>query len=298
MALSEDQTDYVEHIADRCRKLIHTGIWEGITQSRLDNWLGCLRNCDTELLGAYLLDNLTYRSREQFMSLLDTIFYDRVLVSQGRSVPLLSLFQSSRDLHKAQQQCLAPVIGLSSPPTKSGPYILRLAARRFKLKNDWLVWPQKIKSLEKLENVVFVDDFCGTGNQFSDFLNDIKFEETIKLNPTVQVTYLVATIHSQGIEHIQKKHPYVNIVWGERLKARSDILSTAAFERYRVSGFASLIQNQYDAAVQYTELPAKGKFSDGFGSLRLAYGFAHATPNNTLPIFWMATKNLTPLLDR
>ena len=61
---------------------------------------------------------------------------------------------------------------------------------------------------------------------------------------------------------------------------------------------AEKIAAQYDSAVKILGLPQSIKLAGGYGGLALAYAFAHATPNNTLPIFWMGTENLTPLLDR
>jgi hypothetical protein len=295
MATSEDQSDYIEQVVDRCQKLIRAGIWDGIQESRLDGWLGCLRNCNSELLGAYLLDNLAYRTRDQYASLLDTVFHNLTFANAGHSLEFL---KNSTGNSGEKKVCLAPVIGHTAPPTKSGPYILRLAQRRYRLHNDWLVWPQALGRMTGLSDIFFVDDFCGTGDQFIKFLAEIDIQKILKANPGVRITYLVTAIHVDGLAQVQKLHPCVHVIWGERLRSINSVLSPEAFERYRVPGFAELIAEQYQAAVKHTGLPTKGRIADGFGSLGLAYGFAHATPNNTLPIFWMSTPKLTALLDR
>jgi len=298
MENSEDQSDYIEQVVDRCQKLIHTGIWEGVQESRLTGWLGCLRNCDAGLLGAYLLDNLAFRSRDQYASLLDTVFHDLCFTDRGTQRQLLDV------LRKKPEDCaeikirVAPVIGHTAPPTKSGPYILRLAQRRYRIHNDWLVWPHTLGKMADLSDIFFVDDFCGTGNQFIEFLMGIEIQEILKANPGVRITYLVTAVHSDGLARINKMYPYVNVVWGEHLRPINAVLSSEAFARYRIPGFSNLIESQYQSAIKYTGLPVKGRIADGFGSLGLAYGFSHATPNNTLPIFWMSTPKLTALLDR
>lgn len=300
MEVSEDELDYINQVMDRCYKLIQSGIWEGVKKERLDGWVGCLSNCDSKLLAAYLLDNLTYRSREQYASLLDTIFQDLTVFSDEddhitRLVDVLAQRSSSASKFSI---LIAPVIGHAAPPTKSGPYILRLAQRRYQIKNDWLSWPQKLVEADRISHLYLIDDFCGTGEQFTQFLNSIHLEEIRKKSPEIKITYLVTTIHATGLKLISEKFPFVHIIYAEHLSEVNAVLSDAAFARYQISGFAEKIKHQYDAAIKFTGLPDRGKIAGGFGGLGLSYGFTHATPNNTLPIFWWETLKLTPLLDR
>jgi hypothetical protein len=298
MLLSDDEADYVDQVIDRARKLIRTGIWEGISESRLDLWLGCLRNFDAELLAAYLIDNLFFRSRDQYFALLDSLFLDLPLPTTQTATTLMDCVRSRKGSSPHSGIRIAPVIGQFAPPTKSGPYILRLAQRRFRIHSDWLTWPHVISDDAGVSDVYFVDDFCGTGGQFEEFLKGIKFDAFMKDRPEVQVNYLVTTIHSDGLEHIQNTFPSVKVKWAERLSGANAILKTECLGRYKVEKFAERILLQYESAVKQAALPSTGKFADGFGQLGLAYAFAHATPNNTLPIFWMGTPALTPLLDR
>lgn len=257
-----------------------------------------MRNLNAELLGAYLLDNLAFRSRHQYASLLDTVFHDLRFSAGGKSRRLLDVLTTAPVDSEQVPVRVVPVIGEAQPPTKSGPYILRLAQRRYRIKNEWLSWAQSLYQAENLTHLFFVDDFCGTGEQFATFLNGIDIQKIIDNNPGVTVTYLVTVIHSTGLDHIKKKFPFVQVVWGERLFPINAVMSTEAFERYRVPGFAKEIERQYDSVVRQTGLPSKGQLAQGYGSLGLAFAFTHATPNNTLPIFWMPRPKLAPLLDR
>lgn len=300
MEISEDETDYIDQVLDRCRKLIHSGIWEGIKEERLDGWFGSLRNCDAELLAAYLLDNLAFRSRDQYAALLDAIFIDLTITSAagGHGARLVDELVQSKSSTSRFNIKMAPVIGHAAPPTKSGPYILRLAQRRYRINNDWLSWPHLLVDVDTISHLYLVDDFCGTGEQFTKFLKSIHLDEILKKSPGIKITYLVTTIHTDGLERITKEYPFVTVIWAERLGSVNAALSAAALGRYQVTGFSDKILNQYANAIKHTGLPGKGRVADGYGGLGLAYGFTHATPNNTLPIFWMATPKLTPLLDR
>lgn len=296
----DDQLDYIDQVFDRAKNLVQTGVWGDIKEQRLEAWLGCLRNYDAALLGAYLLDNLCYRSKDQFNSLLDALFLDLSDQSADPATDklLVERLQKKPDSPSEPCVCLAPVIGFLSPPTKSGPYILRLAQRRYDIHSDWLVWPHKIQSLGSLTDLFFVDDFCGSGKQFTDFCESIKLSALHDAFPDLRVTYLVAAAHKNGIQKIQQELPFVHIKCAERLGDINSVLSNTCFSRYQIDGFQQLVMQQYQRVVKEAGLPMQGKLANGFGDLGLAYAFAHATPNNTLPIFWYDTEHWTPLLDR
>lgn len=298
MSLTEDESEYVDLVRDRAIRQIDSGVWEGISRDRLNGWMGSLKNIDADLLGAYLLDNLCYRSRGQYNAMLDALMLDLLMPGVGGGELLVDALKAKG---AARPHCgvrLAPVLGYLAPPTKSGPYILRLVQRRFQLHSDWLVWPHLLGAPGKITDLYFVDDFCGTGEQFDKFLKGIGFGQFRKANPKVNVNYLVTTIHAKGRDRIAKDHPYVRLKWTELLEDDHGVLEAKCLARYQVLGFAEKIGAQYSHAVPALGLPRSGKMADGFGQLALAYAFAHATPNNTLPIFWMGTQNLTPLLDR
>jgi hypothetical protein len=294
----EAQLDYIDQIFDRAKKLIQAGVWAEIKIHRLDLWRGCFENYNAALVGAYLLDNLCYRSRDQFSSLLDTLFLDFARKEESSTQgSLIRLVQGRPNSANASLVRIAPVIGLAAPPTKSGPYILRLAQRRYGINSDWLCWPNQISSVSGLSELIFVDDFCGTGRQFVEFANDIGLTKIYASNASLKVNYLVAAAHQEGINHIKEELPFVHIKCAERLGAANSVLHEKCFERYQIDGFQQLVLNQYSDLTSRTGMP-KGKLEEGFGKLGLAYGFAHATPNNTLPVFWYETGNWTPLLDR
>jgi len=298
MSLSEDESEYIDLIRDRATRQIESGVWEGIQRDRLDGWLASLKNFEAELLAAYLLDNLCYRSRAQYTAMLDALFLDLPMPGDPFKPLLVDALQGKRAANPSCGVRVAPVIGHTAPPTKSGPYILRLAQRRFQLQSEWLVWPHLLGQIGRVTDLYFVDDFCGTGDQFDRFLKGIRFDQFRKANPQLNVTYLVTTIHTKGVDRIRKDHPYVQLKWSELLEDTHAVLEAPCLARYAVDGFAKKIGEQYDHVVRSVGLPQTGKFAEGFGALALAYAFAHATPNNTLPIFWMGTQHLTPLLDR
>jgi hypothetical protein len=297
--MTEDQQDYIEQVFERARNLVQlNGVWSEITPQRLEAWLGCFENHQASLLAAYLLDNLCYRSRGQFSAMLDVLFEDVRLPLDAVDAPLLVDLLKMPLAKKARNICLAPVLGPGSPPTKSGPYILRLAQRRFRMRPEWMAWPAHIDYSSELTDVIFVDDFCGTGQQFCEFAADIGLCERHREFPHVRFWYFVATIHESAFDVLAHALPFIRIRYAERLSKSNTVLGDESFGRYQVPEFQALIMEQYKRVSTAAGLPQKGNFAHGFGKLGLAYGYAHATPNNTLPIFWKDTDGWTPLLER
>lgn len=295
--LTDDQQEYVEQVFTRARNLIEHGTWGEIDLGRLESWLGCFENYKASLLAAYLLDNLCYRSKSQFHAMLDVLFTDIRLSSNTLTSPKLIDVISEKN-PKEVSIVLTPVLSPDAPPTKSGPYILRLAQRRYDIKNAWMAWPESINYSGALEDVIFVDDFCGTGRQFEKFGKKIALTETYQKHPDVRFWYFVTTIHIKGLTYLNEKFPFLKIRYAELLSENNAALGKTSFDRYQIDGFEGMILEQYDTVISASGLPKNKDFAEGFGELGLAYGFAHATPNNTLPIFWWDTPSWTPLLDR
>jgi hypothetical protein len=295
---SEDQLDYIDQVFDRARKLIQARIWDEIKMHRLESWRGCFENFGAEIVGAYLLDNLCFRSRDQFFALLDTLFLEHLNSEHQKYGNILDLVQSRPTSATESLVRIVPVIGLQAPPTKSGPYILRLAQRRYGFRSQWLSWPQHVGGIQGLSELIFVDDFCGTGQQFIEFAQSVELAQLHEANSAINISYFVAAAHEDGIDKIRKELPFVHIRYAERLGPANSVLHDKCFQRYQIEGFQSLVLEQYADITKRAGLPQEGKLAEGFGGLGLAYGFAHATPNNTLPIFWYETDNWTPLLDR
>lgn len=290
----DDQQDYIAQVVDRAAKLVKHGVWDGIAPHRLQAWLGGLANHQAELLGAYLLDNLCCRSRSQFASMLDTLFCnlrqkDYGLPDDGR---LINYLRNSPE-KAAREILLAPVISREEPPTKSGPYILRLAQRRFSIDQGWLTWPHDLDRRSAPQSIIFVDDFCGSGDQFIEFAQDIYLQKYHETNPAVKIHYHVATLHKVGQKAILDEFDFINLRYAERLDESHAVLSQECFKRYDIADFRDKVMEQYKRVVAAAGLP-----EGGYNKFGLAYTFAHATPDNTLPIFWKKTPNWTPLVDR
>lgn len=297
MSALQDSNLFISQVHNRAHHFIQSGIWQSVEKARLTNWIRQFEQYDAELLGAVLLDNLILKSKPQFKAMLSTLMtcadlcvgleYDRELVD------ILSRTKDPRVR-------LAPAISLQQPPTKSGFYVLRLLQRMYRIKDDWLIWPQRFAEIPNcVRTLIVVDDFLGSGDQFSEFVGLSNLTELHTSRPSLRVVYLVAAAHQSGIDVLRRDFPFVEIICGDVLTDDFHLFDgTKLNTRYRAKVSAQL-RETYLELLTKAGIPSTGKIHPfGYGQQGICYAFEHSTPNNTLPIYWYETANWTTLLDR
>jgi len=294
---ARDQQLFIDNVSRRVAQLIATGVWEGIDEIRVATWLRQFEQHQCTLLAACLLDNLIYRSKKQVLALFKAaLTCHRILPTDAESdLRLIELLRGRAD----PLMRLVPVISLDLPPTKSGPYMLRLLARDLQLQDRWMVWPERLPEVpETVTTLLAVDDFCGSGRQFCERFLDLQpFLEFRKTHPNCKIIYVAAAAHADGIASIRKHAKDVEVVAGEVLSKEHHFFEGTSLEKYNDADLKAELLRQHEQMARGRGLGGKiGEF--GFESQSLTYGFAHGTPNNTLPMLWYDTDTWTPLLDR
>jgi hypothetical protein len=292
----EDLNLFIAQTQDHAQNFVRSGIWGAIEESRLQTWIHQFEQYDAELLGAVLLDNLIYKSKAQVISTLSSLMTGPELCSEmGHDLDLSESLRKPKDPGIR----LAPAISLSQPPTKSGFYVLRLLQRLYRIKDDWLIWPQTFATIKNTKLLIIVDDFLGSGTQFSEFAGLSGIESLHDAQPNLRIVYLVVAAHATGISFIQKKYPYVEVICGDILTTDHHLFASNRIDtRYRTE-LAKNLNDQYQELLIKASFPENGVTGKyGFGNLGLCYAFEHGTPNNTLPIYWRQTEHWSNLLDR
>jgi hypothetical protein len=301
--LPNDGEVFIEQVLERCKNLISSGIWEGLTQIRLDTWMKNFASATERYFGACVLDCLIYRSEKQTISLMEQLF-QRTLpdllrrhpAPGGSGVPWVNLLRL-RPFEPHPPVCVVPVIKWGDPPTKSGPALARLYRRHLHLTERWMIWPWQIEAAKKVgfSQFLFVDDFLGTGEQFCGFA------EQFGLLTSLQGCYAVyapLVAHKEGISTVQSCLPDLHVVTVEAIDNSYSLFSDESPWFDDGLNSARLARDFYDALVARLELPIKPDALRGFGKLSLAYAFSHATPDNCLPIIWSEGNGWKPLLER
>lgn len=298
MAVNEGDIDrFCEKVFSRSRQLVSTGVWRGIERSNLDTWLRAFDDHDCNLLAAALLDHLSYRSKPQFLALLENLLLTLRLPGLPRSHDA-SLIEALR-MRREPRVRFAPVIAPDQPPTKSGPYVLRLLQRHFKIKDEWLIWPEQINDAGKDVDFIFLlDDFTGTGDQFCKFWETQGLGAVMKHRSKIRFVLLAAAIHQSGLEKIQRQIPGLTVVYSELLGAQHHFSTGTVLDYYKEPDLKAQILQQLETICADRKIggPSLGPF--GYGELGLCYAFEHATPNNTLPIYWYDSETWSPLVSR
>jgi hypothetical protein len=297
MSALQDSSLFISQVHNRSHHFIQSGIWQNIEEARLTNWIRQFEQYDAELLGAVLLDNLILKSKAQFKAMLSTLMTCADLcIGMRHDRELVEILKRTKDPGVR----LAPAISLQKPPTKSGFYVLRLLQRMYRIKDDWLVWPQRFEYIpNSVKTLIVVDDFLGSGDQFSDFVKLSKLTLLHDERPNLRVVYLVAAAHQSGIDVLRRDFSFVEIICGDVLNGDFHLFDGSKLNsRYRTD-ISARLKEQYLELIKKAGFPLTGKVHPfGYEQQGVCYAFEHSTPNNTLPIYWYETENWTTLLDR
>jgi hypothetical protein len=294
--LERDERLFIEGTVSRARQLVRQQIWSGVDEARLDGWFGQFETRQCSLLGACLLDGFIFRSRAQVEAMLHGVLCRPELVGPAgdSDQAVINALKGRADPGIR----LAPVIHLEDPPIKSGTYVLRRLFKLLRLNQDWATWPQNLARIEGLRMIVFVDDFCGSGKQFSEFIAFAGLDQVIASNPQCRFVYLTVAAHEDGIAFVRKAYPQIEFIVGEVLSADHHFFEGGNLRNFNVDGLVQRLRADYDRIAQEVGF-GRGKVPAlGFEEQALCYAFDHGTPNNTLPIFWNQKDQWSSLVDR
>lgn len=297
MGMDRDKRLFIEGIKARALKLVRHKVWDGIDEGRVTSWMYQFEARGFELLGACLLDSFTYRSKGQVEALLRAVLTSPELVGPDAQYDELVVDRLSKRRRDPGIR-LTPVIRLDQPPTKSGCYVLRRLAKSLRVYDDWMVWPQQLINLtDTVQTIILVDDFCGSGDQFTEFVELMGFQEVMKARPKCRIIYLTLAAHSNGIEAVRARFPRIEFISGEVLGSEHGFFSGSVLNRIKIPGITEQLKSDYDQIAKDVGLGGSlGCY--GYASQGLTYAFEHGTPNNTLPIYWYQNEQWTPLVNR
>ena len=298
--LPKDGAIYTESVFKRCRDLVRYDVWSGIELSRLDGWITNFETPEERYFAARVIDTLIYRSKQQTLALMKQLF-QRVIPDlarrQGLNKCLCSVYQSLKNRNIDPCVRIVPVIPPNHPPTKSGPTIARMLKRQLRFCEEWIVHPKDVSGEDgQIDSIVFVDDFLGTGEQFSEFLSDTGLEPLLSAGCCI---YAPLAAHTEGVNYLRTLYDDLHVEAVELLD------KTHALFHEESGSFPDGVNSTEDAREFYYKLLEDRKIEiggpnrRGFGHFELTYVFEHAVPDNSLPILWWCDSgDWRPLFDR
>jgi len=258
-----------------------------------------------------LLEGFTYYSDELVQHLFRTAFQN---ISQLVVHNKENYFSATTEWSQfIDSLIIVRVEGRHASDADSGYIFTRYAREVLGLDESQIFSPAK--ALEKLRerpkgNVVFVDDFVGSGEQFEDMwkkvysLEEYTYASFNSLTASASVTEigffycpLIAT--EIGRNHIAENCPLVKLVPAHVLPETYSVLSNSSIiwrEDMRTDGPEFVRQVSDRAGIP--DLDGREGCWRGYRKLGLALAFAHGWPDAVLPIFTLDNGKWKPLVKK
>ncbi len=221
---------YIHTVQDRCADLISYGIWNGLNQIDIKKWFKNFNGIEEKYFAACVLDYLVYRSESQTEALAMNIFTKNLLNTLRKKGLELDNHRSLINLLRSTTNPNIRLVTIASKmdrPSKSSEIILRMMRRGdLDLNENLFIKPSEVE--QEINNgvkyLVFVDDFLGTGNQFTGMVKEFGLNLTFS---KVQAVYSPLVAHIEGINNVTKECANLSIVYGEFLNSNSNIFNVA-----------------------------------------------------------------------
>jgi hypothetical protein len=294
---------YTQLVFDRCIDLITTGIWAGLHPSRLRTWFNQFSNDTEKYFAACLLDSLIYRCPDQTVALIHHLF-QRTLpdLTRKHKTPLGTILDWYTPLaeYTAVDEPRIRFVTVSAPQSagiKSSSIVGRMMKRRLRFREDFFISPEGIPKAKK-EGIcvfVFIDDFLGTGHQFTEFA---KAHDLKQLLNGVFAAYTPLAAHTTGIQALHDFFPSLHVASVETLTGAHSVFSSESNCFEDGQNTTADAKHFYLALLRDKNIEIPSSQSRGYGYLELTYAFDHSIPDNSLPLLWKSSDPWIPLFDR
>lgn len=320
-SLTNDQIDLWDALCKRVM-VLNERAWEGrVTGAGLAAWLKNFNGLTGEdeaieqLHALYLISQFMFFGGREIRVLLRAMFRDMFLIP---------LVQKLRHEHANvdEERFLALVkteidatkfVGVGNP-SESGVHLLyffrqenELSKHNFidsaqlyvRQKRFWW-WTKKLRYPE-VKRYIFLDDICGTGETALRYSENL-LPEAIRSQPNLELWYFSLFACREGMDIVRQK-----TIFGQRCGAIFELDATykATSENSR---YSAVKPEEIRQEIVETVVSAYGSkvWKDhplGYLDGQLLLGFAHNTPDNTLPIIWSDLANgadmpWTPIFKR
>jgi hypothetical protein len=318
-----------EELIDKIGVLYLTA-WEeyDINAPNINLWLNNFENDQEKINALYLLSNFIYFGSREMRTLLKSLYrdyYRHPKISEIRRANADTLDSSIIETAFKKSLQNTRFIGMGNP-SDSGSHLLYYFRQENKLSRNLFINTHEIferysvhaknkilnifKRLkvadDTVDHYVFIDDFCGSGNQAIAFSNTI-IEDLKNLRPNTKVDYLLLFATQDGIDKIIKNSNFDNVTAIFELDDQFKVFgSDSRYFRTKPPGkhplevdkrFAKEMCEKYGKKLMESILKFEGltgskleneaaKHCLGYNDCQLLIGFNHNTPDNTLPIFW------------
>ncbi len=287
-------------------------VWESrADRPAVDLWLegfrgDCTSECNERKHALYLLSKFLYFGQTQVRQLLRSMFQD--LIRHPLSVEVRDRLTDRNDFAALHQGFLAEIqqtrfLGLGKP-AESGPHLLYHFRQVNRIPVDACLSPSDLFAgpyddpasewaLPGVRRVIFIDDFCGSGDQATEISQEYipwMRRAVMRLGHNVDTWYLTLLATTEGLEKLRRNGLF-DIV-GAVSELDTSYRVFAPKSQFYINAPDDLPKDEAESiARHYGELLTPGQ-PLGYKNSQLLIGFQHNVPDNTLPI--MSRERVNP----
>lgn len=291
-------------------KTLNENLWDDQASGpKVQEWLS---NFDGQLftqekerrIALYMLSQFIYFGDRQLRELIGFCYQDGLRRQKMREIRKANSDTRDEDfLERKYKEILkgtrfVPI----GNPSESSAHLLYYYRQENGLHKKLFVQPHKLLEDNSqsdgvpIADIIFIDDFCGSGSQATAYVNALSREIRRKY-PNVKLQYHVLFAYNLGLEYVRNSGVFDSAYAVYNLDETFRVFSSnSRFWPSDTSGEINAKEGM-ELAERYCEHlvsndPAyMNKWKFGWSDCALMLGFRHNTPDNTLPIFWYAPTN-------
>jgi len=294
---------YKEKLEKKIRIYSET-IWKDkIDEGQLQKWLSNFKNSNAaideqeKINALYLLSKFMYFGNRETREMLKSVYRDKYqykIIQNIRTRKSDTLDKTAIEADFLSELKTTRFLGIGNP-SESGVHLLYYFRQENSLGRDNFINSHEIFHIDEItgkisledtsiKRYVFLDDFCGSGQQAIIYSRDI-VSNIKKIDTSIKVSYYPIFATMDAVEKIKSKTLFddVDPVFFldssyKCFESDSRYYKDCAEEPTIQQAFAKSTFEQYGKPLFYYPL--------GYNDCQLLLGFFHNTPDNTLPIFW------------
>jgi hypothetical protein len=315
MDISISKTELEEGLFKKLKILNETS-WENrANREKVTDWLNNFNDPNEKLHALYLLSQFMYFNSMQMRNLLKSLYRDLFkyhIIYKIRKDNGDTIDPEFIEERYNEQLIDTKFLGVGNP-SESGVHLLYFFRQENKLSKRLFINvheifnrtdPTRIEfQYPNVKNYVFIDDFCGSGDQAKSYSSEI-VEEIKKINPTVNVYYLMLFATRRGKEVVinETKFDKVEAVFELNDTFKCFDINSRYFVHapneinfdftvnfvggYGVNLMKSIIKKEFPRLSEQEVEDLAKRYKLGYKDSQLLIGFHHNTPDNSLPIIW------------
>lgn len=269
--------------------LIQRQVITAFDMKRLNTWLKNFKSEEDLYLASHLLDFLVIRSSKMIESMCRNSVEKTIMQLLRRDNYWVageydSMLARVKKGDKSLPFRFVAVEDFGVRPAKSGAELFRIYHRAKAIHKDLGIQPKKIcDQRDEIKLLIFLDDFCGTGKQFtSEFCEEYKLKD---YKSRFSLAYVPLIAHHNSHILVNDKAGYINFSPVETLSEAHDFFckltpGSDLWARDKANTVDD-VKAHYNNLLKANGVSVKNDYN-----LNLAIGFDISTPNNTLKAYW------------